>query len=172
MADTITVKQLADRAKIKPTTLRRILRSRFPRETKGKSYGWQPDDPQIELILEAVKVNGNKTPTTKAEKSKLKAVPKPEAKKIDPFAKAKKTETAKTPVKPGEIDPATGGTVIDLSQLPEPTAGELKAIETEKPTEIEKAAKIAPHKNSKPIRKTVAQLKSQGVKISKTAVVV
>ena len=50
----ITLKQLADRAGIKPTQLRKILRQRFPRENKGKAYEWQPDDPQIELILKCV----------------------------------------------------------------------------------------------------------------------
>jgi len=48
----------------------------------------------------------------------------------------------KSSVKPGEIDPTTGGTVIDL-----------------KP------------KNSKPIHKTLAQLEAEGVKVSETAVV-
>jgi len=84
----ITVKQLANQAGVKPSVLRRVLRSRFPRETKGKSYSWQPDDPQIELILKAV--NNHKASATqpaekaeapKAEKSEVKAVPKPGAKK-------------------------------------------------------------------------------------------
>jgi len=88
MADTITVKQLADRAGVKPAVLRRTIRSRFPRETKGKAYSWQPDDPQIELILKAV--NNHKASATqpakkaeapKAEKPVTKAVPKPVAKK-------------------------------------------------------------------------------------------
>jgi hypothetical protein len=76
----ITVKQLADRAGVKPSVLRRILRSRFPRETKGKSYGWQPDDPQIELILKAVK-NHKAKPEPTEKKPVTKAVPKPKAKK-------------------------------------------------------------------------------------------
>lgn len=74
MADTISVKQLANRAGTDPRTLRRILRSQFPREAKGKAYEWQPDDPQIELILKAVENH-------KAEKAVTKAVPKPKAKK-------------------------------------------------------------------------------------------
>ncbi len=69
MAGTITVKHLADRASIKPTQLRKILRQQFPRKDKGKNYSWQPDDPQIELILKAVKnqkvVGSNPTPATK-----------------------------------------------------------------------------------------------------------
>jgi hypothetical protein len=87
----ITVKQLADRAGIKPAVLRRIFRRRFPREPKRK---------------------------------------------------AEKTELPKSSAKPGEIDPTTGGTVIDLKS-----------------------------KNSKPIRKTLAQLKKEGVKVSEAAVV-
>jgi len=135
MADTITIKQLANRAGTDPRTLRRILRSQFPREEKGKAYEWQPDDPQIELIIKAVENHKAQTKTEKykAEKPVLKAVPKPEA---------EKTKSLKSSVKPGEIDPTTGGTVIDL-----------------KP------------KNSKPIRKTLAQLKQEGVKVSQEAVI-
>ncbi len=54
MPDTITVKQLAAQAGVEGRTLRRILRARFPRETKGKTWEWQPGDPQIESILKAV----------------------------------------------------------------------------------------------------------------------
>lgn len=61
----ITVKQLADRASISPPKLRKILRTRFPRETKGKSYGWKPDDPQIDLILKAVKSQKTGKPKSK-----------------------------------------------------------------------------------------------------------
>jgi len=88
----ITVKQLADRAGVKPSVLRRVLRSRFPRETKGKLYSWQPDDPQIELIIKAVK--NHKAEATKsaeapeaekpeAEKPATKPAPKPKAKKAN-----------------------------------------------------------------------------------------
>jgi hypothetical protein len=85
MADTITVKQLADRAGVKPPVLRRILRRQFPREAKGKSYSWQPDDPQSELILKAV--NNHKAGATQpaeaptTEKPATKPAPKPVAKK-------------------------------------------------------------------------------------------
>ena len=86
MAETITIKQLANRAGTDPRALRRILRSRFPREEKGKAYEWQPDDPQIELIIKAVENHKAQTKTEKykaekpkAEKSRLKAVPKPKA---------------------------------------------------------------------------------------------
>ena len=84
----ITVKQLADQAGVKPSVLRRVLRSRFPRETKHKTYSWQSDDPQIELILKAM--NNHKASATqpakkaeapKVEKPEVKAVPKPKAKK-------------------------------------------------------------------------------------------
>jgi hypothetical protein len=140
MTDTISVKQLANRAGTDPRTLRRILRSRFPREEKGKAYEWQPDDPQIELIIKAVENHKAQTKVEKykAEKPVTKAVPKPKATK----PKAEKTELPKSSVKPGEIDPTTGGTVIDL-----------------KP------------KNPKPIHKTLAQLEAEGVKVSETAVV-
>jgi hypothetical protein len=83
----ITLKQLANRAGTDPRTLRRILRSQFHREGKGKAYEWQPDDPQIELILKAVENHKAQTKTEKykaekpkTEKSKLKAVPKPKTK--------------------------------------------------------------------------------------------
>jgi ribosomal protein S25 len=91
MADTITVKQLADRAGVKPSVLRRTLRSRFPRENKGKLYSWQPDDPQIELILKAVK--NHKAEATKAEPAKPtteESATKPAPK---PVAKTTKSET-------------------------------------------------------------------------------
>jgi len=74
----ITLKQLANRANVKPAVLRRILRSRFPRKDKRNNYRWQPNDPQIELILKAVK--NSKAEKPKTEKSKLKAVPKPKTK--------------------------------------------------------------------------------------------
>jgi len=82
MTDTISVKQLANQAGTDPRTLRRILRSQFPRETKGKAYEWQHDDPQIELILKAVKNHKAQTKAEnyKAEKPEVKAVPKPVAK--------------------------------------------------------------------------------------------
>jgi predicted transcriptional regulator len=66
---TITVKQLAEKAGIPPASLRRILRARFPRVDKGKAYEWKPNDPQIELILKAAK-NGHKP--VKAEKKATK----------------------------------------------------------------------------------------------------
>ncbi len=97
MADTITVKQLADQAGVKPPVLRRILRHQFPRETKGKTYSWQPDDLQIELILKAVynhkanatqsaeapKTEEPETEKPEAEKPATKPVPKPKAKKAN-----------------------------------------------------------------------------------------
>ena len=49
----ISVKQLADKAGIKPSALRRILRAEFPRKDKGKNYGFTPE--QAEAILKAVK---------------------------------------------------------------------------------------------------------------------
>jgi len=64
---------------VKPAVLRRILRSRFPRKDKNQNYRWEPNDPQIELILETVK--DSKAEKPKAEKSKLRAVPKPKTKK-------------------------------------------------------------------------------------------
>jgi hypothetical protein len=46
---------------------------------------WQPDDPQIELILKAVKNHKANTPqpaeASKAEEPEVKAVPKPVVKK-------------------------------------------------------------------------------------------
>jgi hypothetical protein len=57
--NSISVKELAERAGIPPAHLRRILRAKFPRTDKGKAYEWKPGDPQIELILKAAK-NGHK----------------------------------------------------------------------------------------------------------------
>ena len=80
----ITVKQLANQAGTDPRTLRRILRSQFPREEKGKAYEWQPDDPQIELIVKAVENHKDKpTKQYKAETPITKAVPKPKVKKTN-----------------------------------------------------------------------------------------
>ena len=53
MADTITVKELADKAGTGARTLRRFLRSKFTRADKGKAYEWKPGDPQAEAILKA-----------------------------------------------------------------------------------------------------------------------
>jgi DNA-binding transcriptional regulator YhcF (GntR family) len=60
----ISVKQLADKAGIKPSTLRRILRAEFPRKDKGKNYRFTSE--QAEAILKAVK-------DSKAEKPKAKS---------------------------------------------------------------------------------------------------
>jgi hypothetical protein len=83
MADTITIKQLADRAGVEARVLRRVLRSQFPREAKGKLYEWQPDDPKIELILKAVgnhKAKPAEQPKAeKPAKPKAKAQPKKQA---------------------------------------------------------------------------------------------
>lgn len=117
----ITIKQLADRAHVKPTTLRRILRSQFPRKNKGINYSWEKSDPQIELILKAVE--NHKTNATQP---------------------VKKTEA--------------------------PKAEKPKAVKTEKPV-TKAVTKPVPKpeakktKNSQPLRKTVAQLKAEGVDI-------
>ena len=145
----ITVKQLANRVGVEATVIRRILRSRFPRGAKGKVYEWQPDDPQIELILKAV-ANHKHAETTqkpKAEKPKAKIV-KPEATKIEAPTHGK--------VILGKPDPITGGVPIDLANLPKPADEKPKAIEV----------KQAKPKNSKPIRKTVAELQAVGVHIN------
>lgn len=76
MAETITVKQLADKAGVEARVLRRILRSQFPREAKGKLYEWQPDDPQIELTLKAVASQKGKPKAEKPAKAKAKVQPK------------------------------------------------------------------------------------------------
>lgn len=80
MADAITVKQLANQAGTDPRTLRRILRSQFPRETKGEAYEWQPDDPQIELIIRAVENYKTKPKAEKPAKAKGKSKPKTQPK--------------------------------------------------------------------------------------------
>lgn len=96
MPDTITVKQLADKAGVEGRTLRRILRAQFPRETKGKTWEWQPDDPQIETILKAV---ADRKPKAEAQAKKTPAN-KPAAKRTKAKAKkapAKRTGTSETP---------------------------------------------------------------------------
>jgi hypothetical protein len=86
MADTITVRKLADKVGLEARALRRLLRSQFPRETKGKAYEWQPGDPQIASILKAAK-NGHRPGKTGKPKTATKT---PAAKK--PTVKvAKKT---------------------------------------------------------------------------------
>ena len=141
----ITVKQLANRVGVEARVLRRILRSRFSREAKGKVYEWQPDDPQIELILQAVE--NPKTEKPKAEKPKAKTV-KPKTTKAEAPTQGK--------VILGKPDPTTGGVPIDLANLPKPADEKPKAIEV----------KQAKPKNSKPIRKTVAELQAVGVHIN------
>lgn len=145
----ITVKQLANRVGVEARVIRRILRSRFSREAKGKVYEWQPDDPQIELILKAV-ANHKHTETTqkpKAEKPKAKTV-KPKATKVEAPTQGK--------VILGKPDPTTGGVPIDLDNLPKLTDEKPKAIEAEQ---------VKP-KNPKPIRKTVPELQAAGVHIN------
>jgi len=148
----ITVKQLANRVGVEARVIRRILRSRFSREAKGKVYEWQPDDPQIELILKAV-ANHKHTETTqkpKAEKPKAKTV-KPKATKVEAPTQGK--------VILGKPDPTTGGVPIDLANLPKLTNEKPKAIEAEQ----------TKPKNSKPIRKTLAELQKAGVKVKPSA---
>ena len=127
----ITVKQLANRAGVEARVLRRILRKQFPREAKGKSYEWQPDDPQIELILKAVKSNKAEKTEPKSEKPKVeepKAKPeKPEPKK--PKAqKAKATQPKGEKPEYGKPDPVTSGVPINLNNIG--TAGDTKQSET------------------------------------------
>jgi hypothetical protein len=50
-----SINNLASSRVVRTSRLSRIIHSRFPREVKGKVYGWQPDDPQIELSIKAVK---------------------------------------------------------------------------------------------------------------------
>jgi hypothetical protein len=119
MADTITVKQLANRAGVEARVLRRILRSQFSREAKGKLYEWQPDDPQIELILKAVE--SHKVGKEKPEAEK----PKPEKPKTQ---KAKATQPKGERPEYGKPDPTTGGVPINLSRIG--TTGAVKQSET------------------------------------------
>jgi hypothetical protein len=87
---TITVKELAEKAGIEPTHLRRILRTRFPRADKGKPYEWKPGDKQIALILEAVKSNGHKA-TTKITATKKTTTERTQPKVVKPKAETKVT---------------------------------------------------------------------------------
>lgn len=76
--EVITAKQLAEKAKVESTTLRRVLRQHFPRANKGKPYEWKPDDPEISRIIKKVKEVQNKATKAKAEKAD-----KPAEKKAD-----------------------------------------------------------------------------------------
>jgi len=127
----ITVKQLANRAEVEARVIRRILRSQFPREAKGKSYEWQPDDPQIELILKAVKSNKAEKTKPKSEKPKVEE-PKAKPEKPKPEkSKAQKAKALQPKVKKpefGKPDPATGGIPINLNNIG--TASDMKQSET------------------------------------------
>ena len=98
MADTITVKQLAGKAGMEARVLRKLLRSQFPRQAKGKLYEWQPDDPQIDLILKAMgNHNGKSEAEPKAEKPKTKKAPaKTKAKDGKPKAAEAEGETGES----------------------------------------------------------------------------
>lgn len=104
----ITVKQLANRVGIEARVIRRILRSRFPRGVKGKVYEWQPDDPQIELILKAVEKQRVDKTKPKTEKPKAEKPKAQKAKVIQP--KGEKPEF-------GKPDPVTSGVPIDLRRI-------------------------------------------------------
>jgi hypothetical protein len=90
---TIGIKEVSDRAKVKPQILRRILRAKFPRTDKGKTYQWQQGDPQIELIIKAVKTNHK--PQPEKPKAENKATKKP-TKPVTPNGK----KATVTPSKP------------------------------------------------------------------------
>ena len=89
---TIGIKELAEKAKIKPTILRRVLRAKFPRANKGKAYTWQQGDQQIEQILKAVKDNPQKS--TKPQPEKPKAQNKTTNKATKPVQPKAKKELA------------------------------------------------------------------------------
>jgi hypothetical protein len=115
----ITLKDLAKQANMEPRNLRKLLRSKFPRDKARERYEWQPGDPQIEEILQAVKNQKTNATQPKAEK--------PKAKTTSPKA--------------------------------EKTAGNVPSGAQPKNDPFPKSL------NSKPIRKTAAQLKAEGVDI-------
>lgn len=137
----ITLKDLAKQADIDPRLLRRLLRKKFRLSGDAKKrYEWQPGDPQIQEILEAVKASKEKVTKDKEKPAKV---------------STPKAEKPKSSVKPGEIDPTTGGTPIALK----PKAGNVPAGAQPKTAPFPKP------KNNKPVRKTAAQLKAEGVDI-------
>jgi hypothetical protein len=94
---TIGVKELSERAKVKPQILRKVLRAKFPRADKGKNYEWQQGDTQIEQILKAVKDNHNKPVKPQPEKPKAKnTATKTATKPVTPNGK----KAVATPSKP------------------------------------------------------------------------
>lgn len=97
MAETITIKQLASQAGMEIRALRRLLRTKFPREKKGKAYEWEVNDPQLDLIIQAaadrkirrVTYNASDLKTTKPstpEKNTKKAPVKKQPKTQEPKA--------------------------------------------------------------------------------------
>lgn len=127
--EVITLKDLAKQADIEPRLLRRILRRKFAREKAKVRYQWEPGDPQVQEILEAVKASKEKATKDKEKPAKVNT---PKAEKAQPVKAEKPASKILGNVPPG-AEPAT-------DPFPKP-------------------------KNSKPIRKTPAQLKAEGVDI-------
>jgi hypothetical protein len=91
MTDTITIKQLATKAGMEVRGLRRLLRDKFPRTSKGKAYEWEVNDPQVGLILQAATERKSKTKNVSYDASEQKTA-KPTAKKNNPPTKPAKTQ--------------------------------------------------------------------------------
>ena len=89
MEDTITIKQLANQAGMEVRTLRRILRAKYPRKAKGKAYEWQVNDPQVDLILQAVTDYRSKVKTVRYDANEPKNA-EPTTKKKNASAKPTK----------------------------------------------------------------------------------
>jgi hypothetical protein len=115
MTDTITIKELATKAGMEARGLRRLLRDKFPRTTKGKAYEWEASDPQVDLILQAAadrktkKVNYDVS-APKTEKPTTKKYNAP-AKPVKKQPKTQKPKTTKEVAKndsPQEGDEANG----------------------------------------------------------------
>ena len=112
MADTITIKQLASEAGMEARILRRLLRDKFPRKTKGKAYEWQTNDPQVDLILQAANEHKSKTKKVSYDASEQKTA-KPTTKKNNtpakPVKKQLKTQKPKTTKNTVKIDSTQKG---------------------------------------------------------------
>jgi hypothetical protein len=110
MTDIITIKELATKAGMEARGLRRLLRDKFPRTTKGKAYEWEVNDPQVDLILQAAV--DRKTRKVNYDASEPKTVEPPTNKKNTPTKLVKKqlkTQKPKTAKKGAKTESVQKG---------------------------------------------------------------
>jgi hypothetical protein len=112
MTETITIKELATKAGMEARGLRRLLRDKFPRTTKGKAYEWEVNDPRVDLILQAATERKSKTKKASYDASDPKTA-EPTTKKNNPptkpIKKQPKTQKPKTTKKVVKTVPVQEG---------------------------------------------------------------